>query len=384
MTVPNPVTRKLAVVVPTYNEAANVDAIVAEIGSALKQIDYEIIIADDDSPDFTWEKAGVLARTNDRVRVLRRQSNRGLAPAVADGMALANAEFVACIDGDLQHDPSILSAMLAELQAGKTVAVGSRYVAGGRVGKWNFVRRLASKTATLAASFVTGLDLKDPMSGYFMMRRAEFMKVRSDLNLRGFKILLEIASRLREPKIAEVPYTFRARHLGESKLTSTVIFNYFVQLAELYRWLHPGRIRLLKDCAVGLSAIVINLLVFLAIIRELGWRDWSASAVGSFGAILSTFGWNHWRRFKDPKRTGVRDPASYFRFAAAGFFKIVLTAAAFELLFRAVPQIAPAVAGGILTLTLCQTIAILLVGGTGHLLRQHIPWRHGHTAAPSL
>src|SRR5437868_11612270 len=133
MTAPSSRMRKLAIVVPTYNEAANVEAIVREIGSALRQVDYEIIIADDDSPDLTWQKAAELSRDNDRVRVLRRKKNRGLAAAVADGMALANSEFVACIDADLQHDSAILPSMLAELQAGKTITVGSRYIAGGGI-----------------------------------------------------------------------------------------------------------------------------------------------------------------------------------------------------------------------------------------------------------
>jgi dolichol-phosphate mannosyltransferase len=102
-------------------------------------------------------------------------------------MALANSELVACIDADFQHDSVILPSMLAELQAGNTIAVGSRYIPGGGIGKWNLIRGFASRTATFAASVVTGLDLKDPMSGYFMMRRTEFMKVRPELNLRGFK-----------------------------------------------------------------------------------------------------------------------------------------------------------------------------------------------------
>lgn len=236
-----PAMRTLAVVVPTYNEAENLETLVAEISAALKGIDYEIVIADDDSPDRTWKKAEAISSQNDHVRVLRRIENRGLAPAVSDGMAIANSEYVACMDADLQHDSSILPAMLGELQAGKDIAVGSRYVSGGGVGKWNLPRRLASKTATFAASFVTGLDLKDPMSGFFMLRRSEFMRVRPSLNLRGFKILLEIASRLDEPKIAEIPYKFRTRRSGESKLTAKVVFNYFAQLGDLYRTLHADK-----------------------------------------------------------------------------------------------------------------------------------------------
>ena len=376
--------RKLAVVVPTYNEAPNLDAIVAEIGKALEQIDYEIIIADDDSPDLTWQKAADLSRDNNRVRVLRRQTNRGLAPAVADGMALANAELVACIDGDLQHDSSILPCMLAELQTGKTIAVGSRYVAGGGIGKWSVIRGFASRSATFAASVVTGLDLKDPMSGYFMLRRSEFMKVRPELNLRGFKILLEIASRLPEPKIAEVPYTFRARHLGESKLTWTVILNYLAQLAELYRHLHPDKMRFLRHCAVAFGQVIINLLVFLAVVHRWGWGDWRASALATLVAVLSNFGWINWLAFKDGARTHPGWSGGYLRFAVAAFVQVVLTSAAFEVLFRAASDIATAVAGRTLILIVCQTISILLGMGAGHVLTQHISWRHKRTTAPSL
>lgn len=250
--------RKLAVVIPTYNESANLEAIIAEVGASLGQIDYEIIIADDDSPDLTWQKAEKISRQNDRVRVLRRTTNRGLAPAVADGMALANTEFVACMDADLQHNPVILPSMLAALEAGNTMALGSRYVQGGGTGKWNFVRKFGSKAATFAASVMTGLDIKDPMSGFFMMRRSDFMKVRTDLNLRGFKILLEIASHLQGPKIAEVPYTFRDRHRGESKLTSKVVWNYLAQLTEIYSRLHRNKMHAMKFGGAELSTTALK------------------------------------------------------------------------------------------------------------------------------
>jgi len=385
MTAPSSRMRKLAVVVPTYNEAVNLAAIVAKIGKALEQVDYEIIIADDDSPDLTWQKAAELSRDNDRVRVLRRQTNRGLAAAVADGMALANSELVACIDADLQHDAAILPSMLAELQAGKTIAVGSRYIPGGGISKWNPIRGFASKAATFAASVMTGLDLKDPMSGYFMMRRTDFMNVRPELNLRGFKILLEIASRLREPKIAEVPYTFRARHLGESKLTWKVIFNYLAQLIEMYPRLRPAKMRSLKSFALAFSGIIINLLLFLAIVYVWGWRDWRASALGTLVAALSIFGWNKWRTLKHRGRTGPRSSAGYLCFAAAGLvLKILLTSAAFELLFRAITKIAPAVAGRTLPLAMCQSISILLGTGTDYVLNQHITWGHERTTTSSL
>jgi dolichol-phosphate mannosyltransferase len=199
------------------------------------------------------------------------------------------------------------------------------------------------------------------------------------------KILLEIASRLREPKIAEVPYTFRTRHLGESKLTSKVILNYLAQLIEMYPRLHPDKMRFLKYCAVGFSGVIINLLVFLAIVHELGWRDWRASALATFVAALSIFGWNEWRTFKDRSRAGPRSSAGYLCFAAAGLVvKVLLTSAAFELLFRAVTGIAPAVAGRTLALAMCQSISILLGTGTDYVLNRHITWGHERTTTSSL
>jgi dolichol-phosphate mannosyltransferase len=368
--------RKLAIILPTYIEAVNLDAIVEEIGRALGQVDYEIIVADDDSPDLTWKKAEELSRTNDHVRVLRRKANFGLAPAVADGMALANSEFVACMDADLQHDSVILRAMLAELENGKTIAAGSRYVEGGGVGKWNLIRRFASNTATFAARIVTGIELKDPMSGYFMLRRSDFMKVRPDLNLRGFKILLEIASHLREPKIAEVPYTFRERHLGESKLTSKVIWNYLVQLTQLYRRLHPRRLHLFRSCVLWFVAILVNLSVFLAIIQQAGWRDWRASASGTFVAVLGSFAWRKWRPFRDKSRVQLRNLTGNLRFAASAFVTFLLTTAAFETLSIAVTGPSPVTGARTLTLAVCQLVSILFSICTAHVLNHYISWRH--------
>jgi dolichol-phosphate mannosyltransferase len=225
---------QLSVIAPTYNESENVAELIAEVGSALRGIEYEIVICDDDSPDRTWAKAEEISRTNPQVRVLRRITDRGLARAVVDGFSQARGEAVACIDADLQHDPAILPTMLEALREGAQMAVASRYVEGGGTANWNWRRRITSWGAAKLAEWTLGVKLHDPMSGYFLLRREDFLCVKQNLNPEGFKILLEIAARLQPTRVHEVPYTFRLRKAGKSKLSTRVIFAYVLQLCRLY------------------------------------------------------------------------------------------------------------------------------------------------------
>jgi dolichol-phosphate mannosyltransferase len=225
---------KLSVISPTYNESENIGILVAELEKSLNGTDYEILISDDDSPDLTWARVEEISRLNPRVRVLRRTSNRGLGPSVVDGFSAATGEVVACIDADLQHDPSILPQMFEELSGDSGLVIATRYMPGGSTANWSSIRRLGSWVCTRLARWVLGVELRDPLSGYFMMRRDDFMKIRHRLNVRGFKILLEIAAHMRPCHVREVPYTFGPRSRGESKLTNKIIFAYLQQLWCLY------------------------------------------------------------------------------------------------------------------------------------------------------
>jgi dolichol-phosphate mannosyltransferase len=168
---------------------------------------------------------------------------------VIEGFAAARGELVACIDADLQHDPSALPQMLEAIDAGADVAIGSRYVDGGGTGNWNFARRMISRVATRMAQAFLGIQLSDPMSGYFVMRRDDFLRVQPALDGRGFKILLEILAELRPHTIAEVPYTFRTRQSGNSKLTSAIIFQYVAQLWRISR--HHSRDRVTPEIQIA-------------------------------------------------------------------------------------------------------------------------------------
>jgi dolichol-phosphate mannosyltransferase len=228
----------LSIVTPTYNEAPNVDPFIQEVSLALDGLDYEILFVDDDSPDLTWLKVEQIAEHNSRVRVLRRTRSKGLASAVKEGFCEAHGDVVACMDADLQHNPAILPRMLQELAIGTDLVVGSRYVSAGGTPNWNWCRKCGSSVATGMARFCIGVRLTDPMSGFFMLRRRDFLSVAEKVNAEGFKILLEIVAKMKPKKVSEVPLTFRPRVAGISKLTSRIVLQYIHQLWRLSwdRW----------------------------------------------------------------------------------------------------------------------------------------------------
>lgn len=226
---------KLSVISPTYNEAENVGALVSKLERVLDGLDYEIVISDDDSPDGTWARVQEIGKRNPRVRALRRTSNRGLGPSVVDAFNSATGDAVACIDADLQHDPALLPRMLKELMNGSSLVVATRYMPGGGTANWGIIRRCGSWGCTKLAQWLLGARLRDPMSGYFMMRREDFLSIRDRLNVRGFKILLEIVAHMQPASLSELPYTFGPRMRGESKLSNRIILAYLAQLWRLSR-----------------------------------------------------------------------------------------------------------------------------------------------------
>jgi len=224
---------KLSIVAPTLNEAENIPLLVTEIERTLVGTDFEIIISDDDSPDQSWLVAERIAGMNSRVRVLRRTAKKGLGWSVIDGFDAAKGDILACIDADLQHDPAILPRMCEELNKGADLVVGSRYISGGSVGRWGPVRVAESWLASRLAQRFVATKICDPMSGYFLLRRGDFLRVRDRLNGQGFKILLEIAANMPGAIVSEVPYTFRSRIAGKTKLSGRVVFAYIAQLRRL-------------------------------------------------------------------------------------------------------------------------------------------------------
>jgi dolichol-phosphate mannosyltransferase len=231
---------KLAVVIPTLNEAGNMPALLSRLRTALDPagIDYELIVVDDDSEDGTAEIARDLAKQDSRVRVLIRKGQRGLAGAVIHGWANTDASLLGVIDGDLQHPPEVLPDLLNAVLKDNDIAIASRYATSTKdsVSEWGKARLLISRASTLATAPLQrkNVRVKDPMSGFFIVRRACIEGI--DLQPQGFKILLEILVKGRIQSAVEVPFRFATRQSGKSKADFKVALHYFTLLGKLSRY----------------------------------------------------------------------------------------------------------------------------------------------------
>lgn len=222
----------LSIITPTYNESKNINQLVVRIDKAMKGYPYELIVVDDNSPDRTWEIAKKLSEQYP-VKVLRRAGKLGLASAVTDGYNIARGNLLCVIDSDLSHPPELIPKMLsAQKKMDADIVVGSRMVPGGGVEGWPNTRKLTSYIATVLAKPVT--KVKDPMAGFYMIRRKVIEEVK--LKPRGYKILLEILVKGKYTTVVEVPFIFRDRTAGTSKLNMRTNLQYIIQLVGLYRY----------------------------------------------------------------------------------------------------------------------------------------------------
>ena len=223
----------ITLVIPTYNEAGNIPILVDKVFNIFsnEELDGNIIIVDDNSPDQTWKVAEDLQDKYPNLLVLRRLEKRGLSSAVLDGFAMANTEIVGVIDADLSHPPEKIPELVAPIINGEAdFTLGSRYIDQGGIENWPLKRKISSKIATLV---VVGLTtVKDPMSGFFFLKKDLIKNV--ELSPKGFKIGLEILVRGNCEKVVEIPILFRDREYGESKLSSNVILDYLLHVSKLY------------------------------------------------------------------------------------------------------------------------------------------------------
>lgn len=260
-----PANIELAVIVPTYNERDNVIELLRRIDSVLGGVGYEVIFVDDDSSDGTADVIREVARHDPKVRVLQRIGRRGLASACVEGMLATAATYLAVIDADLQHDEGLLPVMLAKLKAEQLdLVVASRNVEGGSMANFAAWRVKLSNLGRNLSRAVSHCDLSDPMSGFFMLDRRFLDEVVHSLSSIGFKILLDlVASSGRQVRIAELPYHFRQRLHGESKLDILVGIEYFQLLADkLIGSFVPPRFLLFG--MVGAAGVVLHLSLLYA------------------------------------------------------------------------------------------------------------------------
>lgn len=298
---------ELAIVIPTYNEQDNVQAMFTCLEAALQGINWEIIFVDDDSPDGTAAAVRSMAQLDRRVRCLQRLNRKGLASASIEGMLASSAPYIAVMDADMQHDERILPGMLEILKDPSVdIVIGSRYMKGGSLGELSPSRAWISRLATSMSRLVLNRSISDPLSGFFMLRRSFFEKVMHKLSGRGFKILLDIlVSAAGDVRFREQPYTMRSRTHGESKLGLAVIWEYLMLL--LYKGL--GRVvpaRFISFAAVGSSGIFVNIF-FLWILHRIYAADFVLSqTIATFTAMTSNYILNNQFTFVEQKLRGRR------------------------------------------------------------------------------
>ena len=229
--------KQFALVIPTLNEAGNIRPLVARVQKTLDplEINYEVIFVDDGSTDGTQEAVQSCSALDQRIRLLVRKGEKGLSGAVVHGWKNTDASLLGVMDADLQHPPEVLAELLQAIDEGKDIAVGSRYVQAKRVEGWNPFRQAVSWLSTLTTLPLQrpGVHVKDPMSGFFIVRRECIDGIQ--LQPQGFKILFEILVRGNIHSAAEVPFQFGLRHAGKSKADVKVALHYFSLLGKLSR-----------------------------------------------------------------------------------------------------------------------------------------------------
>jgi dolichol-phosphate mannosyltransferase len=298
---------ELSVIVPTFNERDNIEPLVHKLERVLAGVEWEAIFVDDDSADGTAERVREVSRRKPYIRCLQRVGRRGLSTACIEGMLASSAPIIAVMDADLQHDESLLPAMLASLKGeALDIVIGSRYVEGGGLGAWDESRARISDLAGRLSRLVVKVDLRDPMSGFFMLTRPAFEAALRQLSGQGFKILLDIfASSPRPLAFKELPYQFRARLHGESKLDTLVAWEYILLLLDkLIGHIVPVRFALFA--LIGGLGLVVHLVVLGTLYKMTGAGFALAQALATLTAMTSNFFLNNWFTYRDRRLAGWR------------------------------------------------------------------------------
>jgi len=338
---------ELAIVVPTYNERENVPILLAALERVLVETEWEVMFVDDNSPDGTAERIRELAVTNPRIRVLERIGRRGLSSATIEGMLTTGAPYIAVMDADMQHDESVLPRMLERIKTEPLdVVVASRNIAGGSMGEFPRNRVRLSNLGSRISRAVCHCDISDAMSGFFVVERTYFKQVVPRLSGTGFKILVDLlASSTREVRVAEVPYHFRSREWGESKLNVNVELEYLLLLIDkaLGRCVPP---RFVLFVLVGSLGVLVNLACLTLFFQVANASFLVSQSLATFVAMTFNFVLNNLATFRDRRLRGRRLVRGLFSFYVACSVGALLNVSFAEFLHRAsIPWYVAGIAG---------------------------------------
>ena len=326
---------ELTIIVPTLNEHENVPELVRRLDQALTGYAWEVIFVDDDSRDGTADVVRALGQHDRRVRCLQRIGRRGLSTACMEGMLSSSAPYLAIIDADLQHDEKLLPRMLDILKHEDVdIVVGSRHIDGGSLGEWLQHRIHISQVATRISRAVLHAELTDPMSGFFMLKRQVLQQRVHHLSGFGFKLLLDIFATAGTPlRFKELPYRFRNRQFGDSKLDSRVMWDFLMLLLDK-RIGHLIPARFVTFLLVGMIGVVVHLASVMALFKGLQLAFTPAQAGAAFIAMTSNFALNNVLTYRDVRLKGWRWLRGWFTFVIACSVGALANVGIASILFR--------------------------------------------------
>ncbi len=293
---------EVSIVIPTFNERENLPVLIEKLQDVMAGRGYEIIVVDDDSQDGTWQVAEEFSRRYGNISAIRRINRKGLSSAVTEGFLLGKGRYLAVLDADLQHDHTLLSAMIEQI-GDCDVVIGSRYLNQKAVPGWDAWRSKLSRAGTVMAQKVLNRKISDPLSGFFMIRREIIQEVAPQLFEHGYKILFDILIKRPDLKVKELPYKFKTRLHGTSKLTAAVMFD-FADL--LISRAIPSRFNLqfVRYGMVGASGVGVHFLTLYLLHVVLGLRYPVSLVAAIETAMISNYVLNNQWTFKDRRFLG--------------------------------------------------------------------------------
>lgn len=296
---------ELTLVIPTLNEQGNIRPLLERLGKVLHSIDWEVIFVDDDSTDGTADHIRRISQLQPNVRVLQRIGRRGLSSACMEGMLASSAPYLAVMDADLQHDESLLPTMLDTIKGGNLdLVVASRNVAGGSKGNWVWYRRWLSEAGRALSAAVCRCPISDPMSGFFLVKRHFLESAIRQMSGVSFKILVDLLSSSPRPaRLREIPFTFRSRLHGESKLDTSNLLEYLFLLADkLFGPYIP--VRFVLFALMGLIGLVFHLSILWLLYTSYGVPFAEAQAAATWLAMTLNFLTNNFVTYRDRQLKG--------------------------------------------------------------------------------
>lgn len=304
----------LSLIIPAYNEKENIQILLNSVYSEFKKykLKGEVIVVDDNSPDKTGEIVESLKKEYPSLQIIHRTGKLGLSSAVLEGFKIAKSDILGVMDADLSHPVKKIISLYQEIKNGADLAIGSRYIKGGKIDGWGLRRKLMSKFATFLSLPFT--RVKDPMTGFFLVKKECI--INKNINPKGFKILLEIILKGNCKNIKEVPITFTNRIRGKSKAGFSEIFYYLKNLLGYWKYRRKIIDEFFKFGIVGTLGAIINLGVLYAL-TDFAGIYYILSAVFAFIiAVTSNFFLNKIWTFREKvKDKTARKYAQFFSVA---------------------------------------------------------------------